>query len=358
VTLGVEELAHRVVPTVLSFTVNSLADTPDAMKGDGVALDQFQKTSLRAAIEEGNNTPGSTVTIEFSNQLLWGGVYLDSALPTLVSNFTIIGPGASTGMITPMLGGQFRIFTIGADTTCSISGLTISGGKAQDASGGGGINVHSSGSLTLSSCLVFNNHADLSGGLGGGIAAAGTLIVTNCTVQGNSADTAGGGIWSVGPLSISGCTIYENTAKYGGGIYHDNPVGGGSVPSFSIEDSSITYNYATGASAGLGGGIYIKNGKLTMTGGSLEHNTADKEGGGLYVVVASTDLQLSEVSIRYNAADSKGGGFYIEGGFVEFTNCTLSGNSAGVLGPGGAVKDPGDYLQDGGTWSDTVAQDT
>ena len=71
-----------------SFTVNSLADTPDAIL-NGVCANAGGQCTLRAAIEEANANSGDTDIISFS---VTGTINLTGPLPNL-TNMTIIGPG-------------------------------------------------------------------------------------------------------------------------------------------------------------------------------------------------------------------------------------------------------------------------
>src|SRR5262245_6283633 len=67
-----------------TFTVNSLADTPDAAPGNTVCADANGVCTLRAAIEEANSLSGDD-TINFS---LTGIINLTGALPVISSNVT------------------------------------------------------------------------------------------------------------------------------------------------------------------------------------------------------------------------------------------------------------------------------
>src|SRR5262249_61551187 len=89
-----EGLEERLVLNT-TFTVNTILDTPDANPGDGRAADAAGRTSLRAAIEEGNASRDTAITITFGAQLTNGIIGLSAALPALDNNFTIAGPGAN-----------------------------------------------------------------------------------------------------------------------------------------------------------------------------------------------------------------------------------------------------------------------
>lgn len=69
--LNLEQLEGRCTPAV--FTVDTLADTVDAIVGNGQALDAAGKTSLRAAIEEANSN-ADLDTIRFKDGLVLDGL--------------------------------------------------------------------------------------------------------------------------------------------------------------------------------------------------------------------------------------------------------------------------------------------
>ena len=104
-----------------TYTVNSLADTPDAVPGNGICADAGGQCTLRAAIQEANINFSDTDTINFS---VTGTINLTGPLPSL-TNMMINGPGSSQLTVRRDTGGDYRIFfTNGA--VVSISGLTVS----------------------------------------------------------------------------------------------------------------------------------------------------------------------------------------------------------------------------------------
>jgi hypothetical protein len=92
--LNLERLDDRIAPA--TFVVDTTDDTPDALL-DGEAKDANGKTSLRAAIQEGNNiaqTGEEFHTIWFTGiTQLPSTISLKSALPVLARNFAILGVG-------------------------------------------------------------------------------------------------------------------------------------------------------------------------------------------------------------------------------------------------------------------------
>jgi large repetitive protein len=373
-----EALEERLVLNT-TFTVNTILDTPDANPGDGLAQDAAGRTSLRAAIDEGNASRDTAITITFGAQLGSGLISLASALPALDNNFTIAGPGAtaltvgrglqafapppggnfSTSGIFNTFGGpqpttsstpppQFGIFTILLGRTCSIQGLTVTGGN-NPMSGGA---IDNAGNLTLIGCVLANNTAAVNGGA---VFNDGVLTAAGCDVNHNHATGDGGGFYNADANAIlnliSGCSVYSNSATNGGGIYLYSGT-------CSVRDSSqIGYNTAQN-----GAGIYIdgtfRSATFTMNGGSVSQNWSDGMGGaGGGVYVAGGSATFTGVSITQNSATGKGGGFYVLGGTIAFNASTISNNSA-IFGAGGAYKSPGSYSADSLCFiSDVIQED-
>ena len=78
VLTGLFLLPDRVSRAAATFTVNSLADTPDAVPGNGICADAGGLCTLRAALQEANAFAGDD-TINFS---VTGTINLTGALPT------------------------------------------------------------------------------------------------------------------------------------------------------------------------------------------------------------------------------------------------------------------------------------
>src|SRR5205085_10433626 len=83
------------------IVVNTTDDTDDVnalTAPDGICADSNGNCSLRAAIEEANAAPTScgTIDIKFDPNVFVSGseIPLSSALPPMVHNVNIIGPGA------------------------------------------------------------------------------------------------------------------------------------------------------------------------------------------------------------------------------------------------------------------------
>src|SRR5215218_97572 len=125
-----------------TITVNSLADDADGTDGE---------CTLREAITSANTDASSgTATGEC----------------TAGSGDDVIeigGPGSAQFTVRRNTGGDYRIFRVGSGAEVSLSGMTMTNGKTDDA---------------------------------GGIMNRGTLMVTDSTVSANSAQFTGGGIFN------------------------------------------------------------------------------------------------------------------------------------------------------------------
>jgi hypothetical protein len=322
-------LEDRCVPASFVYDVNTL--------GDGIGVGPGVMT-LRQAITNANNAaPGDNVTITFhlaplilvANPVvapppplpppLEGAITLESALPTITHDVTIQGPGFDLLRIArDTAAAKFSVFKIASNVGVAIQDLTIADGNADK---GGGI--YNSGHLTLINSNVSWNHADTSGGgLYDDTGASASVVNDQFSLD----DAwAGGAIYEKGSLILSYSQIFSNTASVeGGGLSIEQS---GNVEMLS---SSIDNNYSNN----VGGGIDCA-GTLLMTGGDLTANKvkAGSYGAGLYVNnsdgTTSPSVQMIDASIKLNSTpNGVGGGICILEGSVSLTGCTVSDNVA------------------------------
>ncbi len=261
-------------PCSSTITVNTNSDASDAVAGDGVCAIVGGGCSLRAAIQEsiGQSTCG-TIDINFS---MPGLITLSTALPDLNHNVNINGPGASQLTVQRNAANgipPFRIFTVPAGRTVTISGLTLANGSI------------TSGLAPLNS--------------GGAVANSGTLVLSGSVLSGNSAINGGGALFNNGTLVVRDSLITGNSAGQGGGAY-------GVVGVLNIINSTISGN----VSPGEGGGIYSPNNTLRLTNVTVTNNRANSDG------IGTED----------------GGGISVSGGNATLTNTIVAGNFKGASG--------------------------
>jgi CSLREA domain-containing protein len=373
----------------VTFTVNSLLDTPDVAPGNGECKDANGACTLRAAIQEANSFGGDDT---ISLLLIAGTINLTSALPVLTSNVIINGPGSALLTVRRDTGGNYRIFQTSG--TSSISGLTITNGRTPDgvtedvAPFGGGI-WQTAGFLTLRDVVITGNRTGDGGsmrfgnpnsggfgGFGGGIYASGTLTMTNCVISNNTTGNGGPGTQSAGSggrgagiyfapgtLTMTNVVISGNTTGINGVLNSGNSgdaggmwIGGDFFPNQTtnviLEKVTVTNNSTgnagTTGDSGTGGGMYVYRGTVLMrnsavtnnhTGNATTHSAG--RGGGIF---NSDSLTIQNSLISGNTTgDNSFGSNNNGGGIASFSalnliNTTVSGNSVGAgAGIGGGV---------------------
>ncbi|WP_102126511.1 PxKF domain-containing protein [Deinococcus planocerae] len=287
----------------LTLTVTNTNDN-----GDG---------SLRQAILNANTNLGAdTITFSLTGP---GTINLLSPLPTVADALTINGPGAAKLSISG--GGKVRVLEVGA-TTVAVSGVTITGGYAKNENGGG-INVLTGGTLTLTNSVLSTNLASNGGGLYNG----GTATVTGSTLSGNGRFSngasygEGGGIANAGTLTVTNSTLSGNQGYNGAGI--DNR--GGAV---TVTNSTLNGNVAYSD----GSAIRSNNGTTTLQNtiiaGSVSPSCSGsfKDGGGNlhYNIKYGGAPDPSCPGVR---ADPKLGPLQDNGG-ATWTHALLAGSAA------------------------------
>jgi hypothetical protein len=192
------------------------------------------------------------------------------------------------------------------------------------------------------------------------------LTFENITITGGNTNSGnGGGIYISGgsKVKFTGGSITGNTAVSGGGVYvnDDDPNG---VYDFTLINSSISNNTATGTERGLGaspiaggGGVYINNYALfwlssgTITGNKAKAGERVGGSGGGVLINGFTEekpdksrgeeygLLMSGGSISNNDSQGAlsphgGGGVYVAKGVFEMLGGTVSGNNSVRQGGG------------------------
>jgi parallel beta-helix repeat protein len=314
VRLSLERLEDRHLPSsYTAATVSDLiADINAANLAGGsntIALAAGTTFSLTAA---DNTTDGAT------------------GLPVIAANdnLSIAGNGDTIERNNNSKTNNFRLFDVAAGAALTLANLTLQGGLAYGFVGGAetaGGAIFNQGSLALNGVTVQNNIAQGSSAAGGAICSSGSLTLQGCTVQNNQAlgnnppyyqESAafGGGICSSGSLTLQDCTVQNNQALGSNGFSTG-------VPGF----------------AALGGGLYVSGGTASLTNVTLYSNTArggDGANGGTVDLCGRTGCSKFHVG-GGSGGDGLGGGMYVAGGTVSVDNTTVDQNSA-VGGTGGS----------------------
>jgi hypothetical protein len=189
-----------------NYIVNSTGD--DMTVGNGL-------TTLREAITFANmNADANTITFN-----LGAGTHtinLSQALPTLIGDTNIQGPGRDLLTVRRNSVNSFHIVDIAGNLNATLAGMTVANGRSY---GGGGV-VVSGANVTIDHCNIIDNY---SYDFGGGIASYyGKLSIIDSTIGNNT--TAGVYDTTVynesGELTLTNVTLQDNPA---GGIFSSGP---------------------------------------------------------------------------------------------------------------------------------------
>jgi hypothetical protein len=194
--------------------------------------------------------------------------------------------------------------------------------------------------VKISGLAIESGHAVV----GGGIYNAGMLEVADCSINGNEAgglreNGFGGGIYNENDatLTVIDCAITGNAADQGGGLYNTG--------SMQIASTTVSHNFVGrgfSQQTSLGGAI-CNGGTLDITNSTITGNTASGSlqsggiGGSIFnagmLVIANTTIS-SNLAHGSSAFPGVGGGIANGSGKVVIQNSTINGNLAD--GPSGS----------------------
>ncbi len=300
--------------TIADMTIQNALATEDGYgdvnnpRGGGI-LNESASTLALKGITLSNNTAAGGVNTS------GGGIYnlgmLEITKSTMFNNAAIRGSFGIAGGAIYNYSGTLTI------TGSTISNNTVSGGK--DSWGYGGAILNSGvGILTIKGSTISNNTISVDRmAQGGGIANNGTLTITQSTISNNTAigsSGQGGGVITSGggqqQVTITKSIISNNVARgywaEGGGI-----CGFGDDNEIIITGSTLSYNAASGgiplpgeSTDGLGGGIYVDGGTLTVQNASkVVSNFSSGEGGGIINEGSATVSISADSTVSKNIPD-------------------------------------------------------
>jgi predicted outer membrane repeat protein len=256
-------------------------------------------------------------------------------------------------------GGAIDMDGTGPTVTLSITNSSVNNNRSGD--DGGAINDISTGTITISKCVIINNVA---GSEGGAIFTDGNLTIDASNVGFNTSGSDGGAIEADNDqtlVQITNSNLSANKSESDGGVIETNNAtvsftndimvsnrsggSGGAIDDGSTTPDTCTVTQCTinnNVAANSGGGLYSNNPGLTITDSVINFNASGKEGGG--VSQQSAPLKITNTTIFQNTARDNGGGVYADGGTsATFINDAVTNNTAGSSG-GGIY-----YLDTGGT---------
>lgn len=306
----IESFEERTLLSVTTFTVNTTTDTPDINPGDGLAVDMFGFTSLRAAIQEANAASSGAFEI---------------LVPTGTYQLTRTGANedaAGTGDLDILPGPDLitiRSKGIGEESEPVINGL------AQDRV----FDVHANAHLILEDLIIRNGL--VTGAHGGGIRNAGVVnvirgrISDNTAASPNATPVFGGAVYNTGFINVAAVQFVANdVAGHGGAIYN--------AGSAAVDQGVFFDNFAGNSGPADGGAVYnAAAGSITVTRSELTQNTGQKGG----AVFNAGNAFVSNSTIGMNQADD-GGGIFNDGpqAVLNLTHVTIAANDASNEGGG------------------------
>ena len=175
----------------------------------------------------------------------------------------------------------------------------ITGGSNSTLGGGGAITVEPNGSCKLYDVII----------------------------SGNTSYKGGGAIASFGQVMMSGGEIKNNVSENGfngGGI----GIGNGEALFENVVFSSNT-------SKGYGGAIYVDDGIVTLRNCIFTGNTASQSGGAVCVSQYARRMYIYDTEMKNNNASAgNGGGLYVKNLYTFIIGCNIHDNHAGEYGGG------------------------
>ncbi|CAG0934614.1 hypothetical protein TFLX_03588 [Thermoflexales bacterium] len=300
------------------------------------------------------------VANEGEQVLIASGLYTQSA--TLYKPVGLTGVSSDTTILHAVAGQ--RVLTVtGATISHSvvISGLTFTGGEADY---GGAIRIDSTEDILIANARFEDNQASNGGG---GVwfhgqydlnqewpafTISNTFFVSNSAMVGGAIDIANAhDSEGNSTIKVLGGYFERNTAQYeGGGIWLENN------PSLFVEGTTFLSNTATSDIGGEGGAISSWGGTVTLNGGFFQGNSSSASGGGLYVSGATI---ITNVDFIGNTAGQNGGGFVCINGTpcsLNTANTNFLGNTAGGSGGGAACN--GSIILSGGQFIGNTSQES
>lgn len=344
---------------VTLFEVDRTDDDPNASDCTTAPND----CSLRGAVIASNLRPGGEV-IQLGQETYQLSVAGEGEDDALTGDLDVIGDlqinGAAPHVTIVDADGLDRVFDVHGGRFAALL-VTLSGGAT--AANGGGLRMADGAKLILASSWVEDNSAASGGGLA---CNESDVLAYGPYIQNNVASANGGGVSAEDcRLRLEGTNLLGNSATTGAGIYANG------LGHTVILDSAIQQNVASAAGGGLyttvsslltlrtevrgtdintneatngpGGGIWIANSDLSLTGGEIRGNLALGDGGGAYLSQAPGIHQLDDVEVNQNSADRgaglytdsvRGTGFLNVSGAVLLSDITLINNTASGDGGG------------------------
>jgi hypothetical protein len=303
--------------------------------GGMVAIDGG--VDLTDAIVEDNGDVGVTTTGSGDFTVTGGSIAGNDS-----HGIDFIGCNASEGQDNIVLdgasvtgNGEWGINHGGCGNTVVTGGSDISGNA-------GGVRCSTCEEVTIEDSTVDGN--TMFGGVDfrpGWEGAGGDLFVRNSQITDNTSENDGGGIRARESLdedvdttvTVSEASVVtgNQTSGEGGGIYAEGYT--------IVFGSTVSFNTTTGTfedPGGEGGGIFVQGGDLSVTGGAVEGNVADNNGGGIsHRGAGGFSVGVVSTAVIDNDASGVGGGIFTwSSDSLTVVAADVSGNTSIAQGAG------------------------
>lgn len=291
-TAPADRIAARPLGQVHRAGVAKRAVGPNSSHGPTIrSVESCNEAALRAAVMSANDS--DTVNIPMGCSVI---TVTSGAIPILVDNLTLLGPGADTMTIDGGASSGYydRIFRHYGAGTFAISGVTITGASLINSLDPRGGCIASDGTVKLTQSVVSNCYVQAATNLnarGGAVYGKLGVQLDHSTVTSSEAFSQGGfsrggAIYSTGYLDIERSTVSNNVAASSAATYS---VGGGIAGVYGdvkIGYSTISENYAaTGAGVFVG---YSTGHSAQITNSTISGNHASEFVGGSVFLVPAT----------------------------------------------------------------------
>lgn len=254
--------------------------------------------SFRQALLDLNAMGGGKIL--FSN--LSSSIVLTSALPSITANATLLGPGTNFTTLSPSPVFHIEAPAVVRMLRMSLSSLTVTnhGSLFIADSRLGACNLHNNGTLNVTRCAPWGDTAPMS------LAGTGRAVVNGMRFRGVDLD--------LGELALNDCVVSGRTLQGIDAVGYCEP--------WPFDPPYIFCGINPRATSVKGGGVYVKNGILSMTRCLISDNHVRGGNGAGWQGAISAP------------GDGLGGGVCIDSGMLRMTNCTVVNNS-GIGGIGG-----------------------
>lgn len=309
---------------IIVQSVNGASATSITGSGSDNPVVAFSGTATADAVLDGFTIDN----VDSGTYYSMNGIKVSNGATPVIKNSTVTGNN--------MRGKGAGILIDGGAAT--IENCTIDSNSTSYEQGGGVYLINGSATTTITDSSISNNTAKTNGG---GLYVENSAIeLTNVTMDGNrSNESSGGGACFNGDVNatISGTSISSNTSKYSGaGLYFNGDVSGVASGCLTISNSTIDSNTNNTTTTSNGGGLYLTNigCTLSITDTSITSNMVRNNGGGIYAANAAISMSGSTIDGN-TASENDGGGLLLSGsGPSSISNTVITNNTAKYSGGG------------------------